>query len=250
MPSRTIARRCTCGKLAWPSKAEADQAVVDAKIKAGLRGNQRRRETRVYQCSVSPSTWHLTSSDTVTEVDGDEAAKATVTEALQHPTPRAWNRLLGPDLIDQTVRVMHQIRRSMHTQSVVKRASVVEAENRFAAGLISAKQLADIDLGVQRFDRRTQRMDAEITQRLEDARRIVERAELARAQAADMDLVYGDTVRRLAQAITAHRANTAAPSAADRQLWAWLDLLTVPHQGARTSLAAMLDEQWNQEQAA
>ena len=51
-----------CGKKRFPSKAEADQALLDAKIARGLEFNKRRRETYAYLCPTCPGpVWHLTS---------------------------------------------------------------------------------------------------------------------------------------------------------------------------------------------
>lgn len=58
---------CGCGKQSWPSKDAADQVVVEAKIRAALRGNTKRREQRSYRCPTNPELWHVTSQPDLRE---------------------------------------------------------------------------------------------------------------------------------------------------------------------------------------
>lgn len=54
--------RCS-GKVGYGTEAEAMDALVVAKIKRSLKGNQRRRETRAYLCPHRPGIWHLSSKE-------------------------------------------------------------------------------------------------------------------------------------------------------------------------------------------
>ncbi|MDN5930792.1 MAG: hypothetical protein L0I24_06980 [Pseudonocardia sp.] len=58
---------CACGKRWWSSKDAADRVVVEAKIRAALRGNTRRREQRSYRCPANPDLWHVTSQPDLRE---------------------------------------------------------------------------------------------------------------------------------------------------------------------------------------
>jgi hypothetical protein len=51
-----------CGKVRFASEAEAQQAVLDAKIARGVHGTARRQEERAYLCPDCPGgVWHLSS---------------------------------------------------------------------------------------------------------------------------------------------------------------------------------------------
>ncbi|MCA1195109.1 hypothetical protein [Saccharopolyspora sp. 6V] len=54
--------RCSHGpKVRYPTRDEAETALLDCRIGAALRGNQRRREARTYRCHNCRG-WHLSSS--------------------------------------------------------------------------------------------------------------------------------------------------------------------------------------------
>jgi hypothetical protein len=49
-----------CVKVRYPSLEQARQVLIDAKIRAALHHNRRRREQRAYFCRACCG-WHLTS---------------------------------------------------------------------------------------------------------------------------------------------------------------------------------------------
>lgn len=51
-----------CGKVRFKNRADAEDAVLQAKLSRGLHGNDKRREQRAYPCPECPGkVWHLTS---------------------------------------------------------------------------------------------------------------------------------------------------------------------------------------------
>lgn len=51
---------CACNKRCF-TEQEAKTAVLEAKIRRGLRGKAHRREERAYPCPDEPAVWHVTS---------------------------------------------------------------------------------------------------------------------------------------------------------------------------------------------
>lgn len=114
-PRHTI---CTCGKRGWPTKHDADQVVVNAKILRHLHNNNRRQEQRSYRCTVNPTLWHVTSQDQ--RAPGprydptDNAAAREYIEAIllaevDRDTERHWQALIVPEYAAQTNAVLAEI---------------------------------------------------------------------------------------------------------------------------------------------
>lgn len=57
------ARRCRCGKQAYPSERTAGMALLQARIARSLRSSVKRQERRSYRCNLDPRNWHVTSQD-------------------------------------------------------------------------------------------------------------------------------------------------------------------------------------------
>ncbi|TWF71751.1 hypothetical protein FHX73_18122 [Kitasatospora viridis] len=54
--------RCVCGKIPF-TWDQAEQQLLEFKILHDVRGNEARRERRIYACRTVPWTWHFTSSE-------------------------------------------------------------------------------------------------------------------------------------------------------------------------------------------
>jgi hypothetical protein len=126
--SASVAAACECGKKLWPTKAEADEALVGAKIAAGLRHSTRRRERRAYPCPAG-SGWHLTSlpeSAAPTphhDPDDDQAAAVFIDKYLVVPFQDiVWQALVDVRYVAQTERVLAKMLHNLQSEMARRRA--------------------------------------------------------------------------------------------------------------------------------
>lgn len=56
-----VSGKCPKRNNAHPTEAAALQALLDVKIRRGLRYGGRSRENGAYKCPICPHAWHLTS---------------------------------------------------------------------------------------------------------------------------------------------------------------------------------------------
>lgn len=111
-PERRWCMYCTDSqgrpKHTFTSEQDAKDALLEAKIKAGLRGNRRRREQRTYECPVRPGWHHLTAVDEA-EVEirkAEQARRKQLRPYVQALTPA----LAGTDLdaqVETLAAVLH-----------------------------------------------------------------------------------------------------------------------------------------------
>jgi hypothetical protein len=86
-------------KHSFTSEYDAGMALVEAKIKASLKGNRKRKEQRKYCCPVASGWWHLSSADEA-EIEIRKAQQARAKELA--PYARALQvSLAGSDLAER-----------------------------------------------------------------------------------------------------------------------------------------------------
>lgn len=242
---------CGCGKRAWVNRDEADQFVVTAKIKAGLRGNQRRREQRTYPCPLRPNLWHITSQpDTGSgppplpdyPTTDDEAAHEFISAALRHHHDPTWQALISEQRCEQTLRVLAALHHDLLAQGEERAARAESAKHRRRIGEAT---FADVDRAtaeLEEWKARVARFRSVVLARMIDAKQAVRKVNAARAH--DDNRVHNEThreaLRLLTLAVTRHVHATPNPTPADRELWAWLTVLTVPRGEGVASLADMV----------
>lgn len=214
---------CACGKTGWLNRAAAADVLVRAKISYSLYGNKRRREQRVYECTVRRGTFHLTSQPArkpsglieppTYALDDMVAAREYISGALFHDDARAWEVLLAPDRADQT----------LHALGAMHQAVLLEANRRKALDGGHAEYRA--------WQETTRSMQNILISRIADARQAVKRANIARSEnrVKQEGAYYRAMVRRLVLEIAEHRkTQDTIPSSADRRLWDLLDAIRLP----------------------
>lgn len=246
--------RCYCEQAAWGSEADAAQVVVGAKISRELHRNGRRREQRYYRCPTNPNLWHVTAQDSrgggmplpEYSVHDDGDAKVFVGRAVPRGDAVVWAALLAPERAAQTLRVLIRIQQELQASSSERRTAMDAVVSRRRAELISHADYAELRDAHADWLRRVEKFRNSTLQRLREARAAVKAHNVAATARENAARRTGERValRRLALAVKRHREDTPDPTPADRQLWAWLGLLTVPaaEDGATVPLQHMLDE--------
>jgi hypothetical protein len=238
---------CGCGKRAWPSKADADRIVVNAKIRRGLQSNAKRREQASYQCPRNLQLWHVTSQGDVPmpdyPTDDDQTAQDFIGKQLNRPNDDTWTALLAPERAEQTLRVLGRIHQSVQAKGADKRAGLAALKGRSLAREIPRSEYDAAEQEHKDWLRRSGHFQAATIARLQEARQVVKTVNIARSASEEhvQSEAHREALRRLSLAVQRHRSQTSSPTATDRQLWAWLGVLTVPYMDGVTTIAEMLD---------
>lgn len=220
----TAQNTCACGKVGWLNRREAGDVLVRAKIAFSLYGNTRRREQRVYECTVRCGTWHLTSQPAhrrggaieppAYRVDDDEAAREYLSGALFHGDKAAWAGLFAPGRAPQTRRVlglMHQA--SMLEGHDRKRGMLPEEYREWLQVVEPLRRVLEIRIKEAQL----------VVHRLTAAENIVRSDSQARRENTYLTAL----VRRLTLELFEHR-QAGGTDKANQQLWALLDTLHMP----------------------
>lgn len=237
---------CACGKNAWSTKAEADRVVINAKIRSGLHQNTRRREQRAYPCPLRPGTWHVTSQPDAALPDypptDDEAATEFISTALRHQHDPTWNALLDDDLVEQTCRVLECLHHQLLAQEMERNSRVDSLRARCRAAEVPFSEVDRAVAERAEWKMRVAHFQAAVLHRLDAARQAVKTLNLTRSSDRNRreNQLHRQGLRRLTLAVTRHLAATDQPTAADRELWAWLTVLTVPFDDVTATLADMV----------
>lgn len=248
---------CACGKQSWPSKAAADRVVVDSKIKAGLRGNTKRREQRSYPCPIKADLWHVTSQagpsyDRAPSLPDypdtdDEAATEFIADALRTQHDGTWAALTSDDRAEQTLRVLVALHQNILAQAEERSAAVNSAQSRRTVGEATHADVERARAEKAEWLGRVAHFRSAVTSRLEHTRQAVKALNVARSSdknAREND-AHRDALRLLTLAVTRHLNATPDPTEPDRRLWAWLTVLAVPHNDHVMSLADLVaDRYW------
>ncbi len=233
---------CTCGKRLWSTAVDAGRALVNAKIRHRLRGDQRRREQRSYPCP-SGTGWHLTSLDEITapqvrhDPGDDDAAHAFIDRHLDTPVGDiVWQQLLQPAYARQTERVLAAMLRRLQADMASRKAEVESARGGDSGDARAAYRAWSV---------RAMERQAQLAARRREIGPAIRAVNVDENESNNRSRSrrHREVLRRLTLAVQRHRADTHQPTDTDRQLWAWLDVLTVPNGDGATSLADML-ERW------
>lgn len=243
---------CPCGKRAWTSQGEADRIVVEAKIRAGLYGNHRRREQRAYACPIRTGLWHIT-SQTGPGVDlppllpdypntDDEAAADLISDALRVQHDATWTALLADDRVEQTSRVLVTLHQNLTAQGQERAARVTAVQSRRTVGEASDADVERARAELADWQARVAHFRAAVQSRMDHAKQAVKALNVARSEARNSreNIAHREALRRLTLAVTRHLTCTDQPTPADRELWAWLTVLAVPYEDRTASLADMV----------
>lgn len=255
-PTRAISTRirhrtCTCGKRGWPTKHDADQIVVNAKILRSLHGNNRRQEQRSYRCPTNASLWHVTSQEERTyganySPDDDEAAREYIESLLLADGHRdnepAWTHLLTAPYAAQTDALLSRIHQDGLKVGADSKAHLVKRLRQVKNG--SSRHLYNVEVAEHKeWVLNWTRFQAAIVTRKAQAKKAVREINI-KASATDahqVNIHHRDIVARLALAIAKHREETLDPTPADRALWASLDEVCVPYRGGEAPLSELLN---------
>jgi hypothetical protein len=241
---------CGCGKKAWPSKAEADAVVVNAKISTYLRGSVNRRESRSYECEDVPGLHHVTSRDRVVKLptyaaDSDAEAMLYLSRAAERGVEEeVWEALVAPERAAQTVRVLGVLHQESLRESRVRKAEVDSLRKRAARREVAYEDYETASRNYESWMLGAVDKQTVLVSWIRLAREALKESNIRRASDANArdNVLHRDVVRRLTLAVAAHRARTECPTEADRELWAWLGVLSVPYDGSsRISLAGLLE---------
>lgn len=219
---------CGCGKVAYKSKAAADRAVIGAKIRRDLHGEKNRREERTYRCPGNRGLWHLTSQSgrfsplpTYPETD-DDAGRTFVARAVDHPRDEVWEALLADDRVRQTVRVLRVLQQDVIARRAGGFTDPVEQQKHLDWETAILVRLREARTAEKAFNvRETVRIKDNETRQNHYA------------------------LRALTLAVAKHRQLAKTSTGADRELWDWLDTLTVPHSSKPVPLGDLVD-QWRE----
>lgn len=235
------ATRCRCGKQGWPTRHDADQVVVNAKILRHLHGRNKRLEQRSYRCSSS-TMWHVTSQDEraygATYQPDDDTAACEYIESLlladAHPnSDEAWERLCTPLYAAQTNAVLSRIHQAGLKDGADRKAIRRDLNLRTWAGEDVQHRLDIEDNEHAAWIVAWTRFQAVLVARKAQTQRALRDINIAASsdKNAREAVITRNAVRQLGLAIRNHQTATPEPTKADRALWAVLATVYVPYGG-------------------
>lgn len=240
---------CPCEKKAWARKADADLVVVNAKIKH-LRGSLKRREQRAYACETVAGLFHVTSQDLVVTLPdygpGEDALAARFLErAIERGVlEEVWEVLVSDALVAQTVRVLGSLHQAHLRESASRAAQLRALQRRVSLGgedrlvLAAAKQARDNWVAESMARQEVMVVWIREARQMQKALNMRVSSDESRVQST----AHRAVLQRLTLAVAAHRERTPQPTEADRALWAWLGVLSIPFDGdRRISLSGMVE---------